>query len=273
MLKDMYRNFEWRVDRVLDKHFAKVQTKRDRKRFKKICKQYEIPKSAEKMCILMYEHLKQRVGEKPSKDVMNLRNEDESRYLAYQVLYTKLYLFVKEMSYLIPYGFFTSALGLTREMLGLFVTLIYARHNPHAYAVLSGHIKGNLPSIGEMLKKLKSKGIKYPALGIDKEGNAFDIELVGDLGSEYGHLSNLHHQTPTSFSPMVWAVKEGKPHKQMEPYMTRDRKTLDVPKELMVVRNQQFIFTEQKQYLINTFFKYCPLMIVEIERIVDKKKT
>ena len=241
-----------KIDHIFDRGSRKLSRQRDLKRFKKLAKEYEFPKTFMDQFYKSFQKLKDRVvytGNKREK-LSDSSNFSEVKFVTLFLL--RAYQLTNEFLHTTTYQLTHSSIALTRGMYELFLTTIYAKNNPEIMDVITSEKEGKIPGMQGMVDKLKKEKVKFFVSQMDEDEKISKKNIIPELNKDYIYFSGLVHS-----------------HKK-ETYYSNLTHSLDTGKDEAIILGNWYLQYHEKKEIISKFISYTIVLVRELEKMDSK---
>jgi len=265
VLRKIINSLNEKFDNFYEKLEFKSELKRRDKNLKKICRKYKINSNLEEMYLRIQknilEEINKKILEKKNKKKTNTKQEKRSEYLYVDSVLKRIYELNKEFLTLILLKFYHSSNMLTRQIIEIYIQILYCRYNPNYKRVLM-ETPEKFSYILDKVNQLKKANIDLPYICVvNKE------EFLDNVYSDFSFFSDKLHPSSFSFAENIWIYnkKENKTRLYIEkPILINGEMLIFFPKESIIP-------LETFRRIIDTFFTYSGLILEEI-CLVDKNE-
>ncbi|MFW6026071.1 MAG: hypothetical protein ACOCRX_06990 [Candidatus Woesearchaeota archaeon] len=249
-INNLFEKIEWRISGFLDKisHWYEL-----RKWNKKIIKQCKKNYMADKKLKIMYKNIQKNL-------LQTFRKNDPERTVFVTVMLQKIYSLNKEFINLDKEKFNDSSIGLTRQMIEIYIRLIQARIKPKMKnkIIKEERQKGGIRNVVDNLKK---------AADIPYIKNS-SKEFLKWVYNKYKDFSNLFHLSGINLTRNLWIYnkKENETRSYLENPNLKENEILLSFSEKPVVTKEEIFNT------LHTFYTFTSFCIEEIGIIEEDEK-
>jgi len=229
------------------------------KKIMKTSKRNTIPPILVKMYLRIQDDLLKKINNPQAKP-----QQKETYEILYPwVILHRLYDLNREFINIIPFDYYYSASALTRQVIELYILVLYCRFKPE-YKRISLESKSERFSN----KKAKIDELKKESVNIPYIKNISKTEFLDAVYSDFQIYSSMFHPTPISFSKNILVFSEMDNHTRFyieNPKITEKDKLLFLGKGYTAS-------SDKMKNIIHQFYAYSGFLLSEL-RLDDKKET
>lgn len=220
------------------------------KTVKKICEKYHIDSQFSEM----YARTQREIFEKVHDRSLEGTKIDPSQIMYPRLVLSRVYSLNKEFPAVVNLEFLHSANALAREIVEIYINVLYARSQPTHKKHLTESVGKGKSKIFELMTNLKKSDLQIDYFhGLTKD------EFLETVYADFRIFSEFFHPSPISFSSNVWVLNEDG---TTSIYAENPEKSKG--KRTMILTNMSYFPTEYVQRIINRFYVYSALTINEV---------
>ena len=241
-MKKMLNWIDEKSDLLFDKISHRAESKKWGSLIKNACKKHYVK---EILFLEMYQSIQKEVLEEVNCPKLNKANLSQNQHF-HQVIRQRVYDLNREFILLVNGEFHNSLYALTRQMVELYLLLVYCRQDNQKIKNLLQEEKqnANLYSVIDGLKKGK--------ISIPYVQNIESDKFIESVYSWYRHFSNFYHTSGSSLSQAMWVVKKDSPITSR--YV--ENPVLSNGDKLMVFTKKLPIDSDQYRILMHQFYTF-----------------
>jgi len=243
---------------ILDKFETKIELFYWKASIKKICKKYNIHSSNCNKYVKTQKELFETINDKQK------RSEEMVTLIYKTLILGRLYELNKEFLGLFKKEYFNSANAITRQIVEMYLKIVYCRLNPSYRKDLLKTLKFKFPTTFVVKEQLKKSQISFDYLNELKD---YKEEFLEDSYKDFDYLSNMIHPSPLSYASNVWVVDDLRKEGTIKPKLLV-RSEIEDGKKIIIFPKKSFVHSEHLTYLVEKFYLYTALILKEMKLVL-----
>jgi len=264
----------WKTNKTMENAAYSLERYIWNRPVKKICKKYRISKIYQKIFLDIRKEILKRVNDEQEKDVRGL----DHAVVAFAPLITnRVYELNTEFPTLVKMEYFHSANAITRQMVDLYIRMLYCRHKPAYVKILLEKPDQPFPRVGKMKEEIKTSKMDLPYLkdiiDLSTRKPLTKEDFLEATYSDFEYFSEMYHPSSLSFALNMWVVgksENGKKTQLAQYHIDDPEKAKEDGARMLIFAKHSFIPNWYVEKIILQFFFYSGLVLTELG-LIDKR--